>query len=118
MEANEGKSFRQNLLRRASIRKGLDQISLFDTLELSSLMLSLMLETGWHVFLLLKVYCTESRDAIPLRGEGYNTLGVCHQLSNGFELKHGMLSGDEDVKVKPMEMSPNLNSDIAPLLYI
>ena len=27
-----------------------------------------------------------------------------------------MLSGDEDVKVRPMEMSPNLNSDIAPLL--
>ena len=47
-----------------------------------------------------------------------NTPGVCHQLSNGFELKHGMLSDDEDVKVKPMEMSPNLNLDIAPLLYI
>ena len=29
-----------------------------------------------------------------------------------------MFSGDGDVKVKPMEMSPNLNSDIAPLLYI
>ena len=27
-----------------------------------------------------------------------------------------MFSGDEDVKVKPMEMSPNLNSDIAHLL--
>jgi hypothetical protein len=38
-----------------------------------------------------------------------NTPGVCHQLSNGFELKHDRLSGDEDVKVKPMEMSPNLN---------
>ena len=52
-------------------------------------------------------------------GVGFcNTLGVCRQLSNGFELKHDMLSGDEDVKVKPMEMSPNLNADIAPLLYI
>ena len=28
-----------------------------------------------------------------------NTPGVCHQLSNGFELKHGILSDDEDVKV-------------------
>jgi hypothetical protein len=34
-----------------------------------------------------------------------NTPGVCHQLSSGFELKHGKLSGDEDAKVKPMEMS-------------
>jgi hypothetical protein len=47
-----------------------------------------------------------------------NTLGVCHSLSSGFELKHDRLSGDEDIKVKPMEMSPNLNLDIAPLLYI
>ena len=47
-----------------------------------------------------------------------NTPGVCHQLSNGFELNHDMFSGDGDVKVKPMGMSPNLNSDIAPLLYI
>ena len=30
----------------------------------------------------------------------FNTQGVCHQLSNGFELKHDMLSGDEDVKIK------------------
>jgi hypothetical protein len=28
-----------------------------------------------------------------------NTPGVCHQLSNGFELKHDRLSGDDDVKV-------------------
>ena len=47
-----------------------------------------------------------------------NTPGVCHPLSNGFKLNHDMFSGDGDVKVKPMEMSPNLNSDIAPLLYI
>ena len=68
--------------------------------------------------LLLKVFRIESRDAIPLRGEGCNTPGVYHQLSTGFELKHDRLSDDEDVKVKSMEMSPNLNSDIAPLLYI
>jgi hypothetical protein len=47
-----------------------------------------------------------------------NTLGVCHSLSSGFELRHGRLSGDEDVKVKPMETSPNLNLDVAPLRYI
>jgi hypothetical protein len=47
-----------------------------------------------------------------------NTLGVCYPLSSGFELKYGRVSGDEDVKVKPMEMSPNLNVDVAPLLYI
>ena len=47
-----------------------------------------------------------------------NTPGVCHQLSNGFELKHGILSDGEDAKVQPIEMSPNLNLDIAPLLYI
>ena len=95
-----------------------DQISLSDTPKLSSLMLSLMLETGWQVSLPIKVFRTESRDAIPLRGEGCNTPGVCHQLSNRFELKHGILSDDEDVKVKPIETSPNLNLDIAPLLYI
>ena len=51
-------------------------------------------------------------------GSYCNTPGVCHPLSNGFKLNHDMFSGDGDVKVKPMEMSPNLNSDIAPLLYI
>jgi hypothetical protein len=47
-----------------------------------------------------------------------NTPGVCHQLSSVFELKHDRLSGDEDIKVKLMEKSPNQNLDIAPLLYI
>ena len=45
-----------------------------------------------------------------------NTLGVCHQLSNGFELKHGMLSGDEGVKIKSTRVSSNLNLDNTPLL--
>ena len=45
-----------------------------------------------------------------------NTPGVCHQLSNGFELKHGMLSGDEGVKIKSTRVSSNLNSDNTPLL--
>jgi hypothetical protein len=39
-------------------------------------------------------------------------------VSNGFKLKHGILSDDEDVEVKTMGTSPNLNSDVAPLLYI
>ena len=34
-----------------------------------------------------------------------NTLGVCHQLSSGFELKHDRSSGVEDVKVKCMKLS-------------
>jgi hypothetical protein len=46
-----------------------------------------------------EVLRSESRDAIPLRGEGCNTLGVYHQLSSGFKLKHDRSSGDEDVKV-------------------
>ena len=30
-----------------------------------------------------------------------NTPGVCHQLSNRFELKHGILSDDEDIPITP-----------------
>jgi hypothetical protein len=37
-----------------------------------------------------------------------NTLGVCHSLSSGFELKHDRLSRGE----------PNLNLDVTPLLCI
>ena len=62
------KFFRQNLLRIASIRKCLNQISLFDAPKLSSLMLSLMLENGWHASLPLKVFHTESRGEILIRG--------------------------------------------------
>ena len=69
-----------------------------------------------HASLPLKVFRTESRSEIPIRGEGCNTLGVCHQLSNGFELKHDMLSGDEGVKIKSTRVSFNLNLDNAPLL--
>jgi len=105
MDANERNSSNNNLRRRASIRKCRDQISLYDTSKLSGLMPSLMLETGWQVYLPLKVFRTESRDAIPLRGEGCNTPGVCHQLSNGFELKHDRSSGVEEVKVKCMKSS-------------
>ena len=45
-----------------------------------------------------------------------NTPGVCHQLSNGFELKHGMLSGDEGVKIKSTRVSFNFNLGNTPLL--
>jgi hypothetical protein len=37
-------------------------------------------------------------------------------LSNGFELKHGMLSGDQGVEVKSMNMNLSLNLDNTPLL--
>ena len=51
-----------------------------------------------------------------IRNGSCNTLGVCHQLSNGFELKHGMLSGDEGVKIKSTRVSSNLNLGNTPLL--
>jgi len=35
-----------------------------------------------------------------------NTLGVCHQLNNEFELKHGKLGGDEYVKAESINRSP------------
>jgi hypothetical protein len=47
-----------------------------------------------------------------------NTLGVYHQLGNGFELKHDRLSGDDDANVKPIEINPNLNLDLHPCLHI
>jgi hypothetical protein len=43
-----------------------------------------------------------------------NTPGVDHQLNSGFKIKHDGLSGDDDVKAKPMEINPNLNLDVAP----
>ena len=46
-----------------------------------------------------------------------NTPGVCHQLSNGFELEHDMLSGDEGVKIKSIRVSSNLNLDNTPLVH-
>ena len=64
MDAKEGNSLDNNLRRRASIRKCREQLGPSDTLKLSSLMLSLMLETGWQVSLPLKVFRIESRDAI------------------------------------------------------
>ena len=51
----------------------LDQISLSNTPKLSSLMLSLMLENGWHASLPLKIFRTESRGEILVRGRAVTT---------------------------------------------
>ena len=72
-------------------------MSLSDTPKLSSLMLSLMLENGWHASLPLKVFHTESQGEIPIRGEGYNTPGVSHELSSGFKLQHDKFSGNQEL---------------------
>ena len=83
MEVNERNSLDKIYYEELISESCLDQISLFDTPKLSSLMLSLMLENGWHASLPLKVFRTESRGEIPIRGEGCNTSGVSHELSSG-----------------------------------
>jgi hypothetical protein len=75
-----------------------------------------MLELDNMLLFPWKVLRTESRDAILLRGEGCNTRGVCHQLSNGFELKHDMSSDNQGVKIKSTWWSFNLNLGHAQLL--
>ena len=45
-----------------------------------------------------------------------NTPGVYHQLSNRFELKHDMSSGNQGVKIKSTWWSSNLNLGHAQLL--
>ena len=72
-------------------------MSLFDSLKLCSLMLSLILENGWHASLPLKVFRTKSWGEILIRGEGCNTLGVSHELSSGFELQHDKFSGNQEL---------------------
>ena len=57
-----------------------------------------------------------ARASLAWLGRYCNTPGVCHQLSNGFELKHDMLSGDEGVKIKSTRGSSNLNLGHAHLL--
>jgi hypothetical protein len=56
-------------------------------------------------FVLLEFSCEMEHSSPPsLKPKSYpsscNTPGVCHQLSNGFELKHDMSSGNEGVKIK------------------
>jgi hypothetical protein len=60
-------------------------------------MLLLMLENGWHASPPLKVFRTESWGEILVREEGCNTLGLCHWLSSGFELKHDRSSGNQEL---------------------
>jgi len=98
MEVNERNCSDKKIYYEEQISESyLDQISLPDTPKLSILVLSLMLENGWHVFLPLKVFRTESLDEILVRGEGCNTSGVYHQLSSGLELQHDKLSGNQEL---------------------
>ena len=87
MEVNERNSSDKIYYEEQILESYLDQISLSDAPKLSSLILSLIFKNGWHASLPLKVFHTESQGEIPIRGEGYNTPGVCYQLSNGFGLK-------------------------------
>ena len=87
MEVNEKNSLDKIYYEEQISESYLDQISLSDTPKLSSLMLSLMLENVWHASLPLKVFRTQSRGEIPIRGEGFNTLGVSHELSCEIGLK-------------------------------
>ena len=87
MEVNERNSSDQIYYEEQISENYLTQISLSGTLKLSSLMLSLMLENGWHASLPLKVFRTESRGDILVRGEGCNTLGVSNKLSSKFGIK-------------------------------
>ena len=47
---------------------------------------------------LLKVFRSESRDEILLRGEGCNTPGVYIPLDNEYEFKHVISVGKTDAK--------------------
>ena len=87
MEVNERNSSDKIYYEEQISENCLDQISLSDTPKLSNLMLSLMLENGWHASLPLKVFHTKSWGEIPIRGEGCNTPGVSHKLNSGFGLK-------------------------------
>ena len=88
MEVNERNSLEKIYNEEQILESCLDQISLSDAPKLSSLMLSLMLENGWHASLPLKVFHTKSHGEILVRGEGYNNPSVSHLLGSGFELKH------------------------------
>ena len=83
MEVNEGNASDKIHYEEHVSESCLDQISLSDAPKLGSLMLSLMLENGWHASLPLKVFHTKSWGEIPIRGEGYNTPGVSHKLRSG-----------------------------------
>jgi hypothetical protein len=54
---------------------------------------------GLHASLLLKVFRSESRDEILLRGEGCNTPGVYIPLDNEYGFKHVISVNKTDTKV-------------------
>ena len=86
MEVNERNSLHKIYYEEQILESYLNQFSLSDTPKLRSLLLSLMLENGWHASLPLKVLRTKSWGEILIRREGYNTLGVSHKLNSGSEL--------------------------------
>jgi hypothetical protein len=53
---------------------------------------------GLHASLLLKVFRSESRDEILLRGEGCNTPGVYIPLDNEYGFKHAISVDKTDFK--------------------
>jgi hypothetical protein len=54
---------------------------------------------GLHASLLLKVFRSESRDEILLRGEGCNTPGVYILLDNECGFKHVISVEETDTKI-------------------
>jgi hypothetical protein len=57
------------------------------------------MEMGLPASPLLKVFCSESRDEILLRGEGCNTPGVYIPLDNEYEFKHVISVNKTDTTV-------------------
>jgi hypothetical protein len=53
---------------------------------------------GLHASLLLKIFRSESRDEILLRGEGCNTPGVYIPLDNEYGFKHVISMDKTDAK--------------------
>ena len=74
MEVNERNSSDKIYYEEQILESCLAQISLSDTPKLNTLMLSLMLENGWHASLPLKVFHTGSRGEIPIRGRAVTPL--------------------------------------------
>ena len=67
----------------------------------------------------IKLLAESPRALFPSVHDGScNTPGVCHQLSNGFELQHGMLGDDEGVKIRSTRASSNLNLSNTHCLHI
>jgi hypothetical protein len=63
------------------------------------LMIIADMDMGLHASPLLKVFHSESRDEILLRGEGCNTLGVYISLDNKYRFKHVISVNKTNTKV-------------------